>query len=210
MARLISLSHNNLKPRYQTEHTNIQYIIAFHLLSNMRTNILLLFLSLPTSTVGFVVVQQQHPSKSHSHSRLNGCVSTWSDYQSEHLDSLIDAGVGVEVDLVPFDVLPDATLSKAANSRAYWLSNVKEDKAKLRSMKPQADVAEWSHPATPTENWIHYRQALEALVPHRVHRSGDAFHWPKHASFASWSDYREMLGGLAMPEVDLDEKQGTY
>lgn len=174
----------------------------------MRTNIFLLFLALPTSTGGFVVVQQH---RSHCrYSRLNGCVTTWSDYQSQHLDSLLDTGVGIDVDLVPFDVPPDATLSKAANSRAYWSSKVRDDKTRLRSMKSQPDVKEWSHPSTPTENWIHYRQALEALVPHKGHAEDDGFHWPKHASLANWEDYREALGGLSMPEVDLEKKQGTY
>ena len=177
------------------------------LFNTMRTNIFLLFLALPTSTVGFVVVQHSHCR----HSQLHGCVTTWSDYQSQHLDSLLDAGLGIDADLVPFSALPDATLSKAANSRAYWTNKVRDDKTKLRRMKSQPDAREWSHPATPTENWIHYRQALEALVPRRVHSSGDdGFRWPMHAKLASWSDYGKMVGGLTTPEVDLDKKQGTY
>lgn len=184
---------------------NIQHCKIDPSIPIMRNILLILTaLSLPTSSLGFVAHQ------SHSQlAKLNGCVTTWSDYQQQHLDSL--STDYASVDLVPFDVLPDATLSKATNARAYWKELVKSSKANLHSMKAQEDVNEWSrHAPGHTENWVHYKNALDALIPHHQHSTTDAFHWPKHASSASWSDYKEMVGGLAMPEVDLDKKQGTF
>lgn len=141
--------------------------------------------------------------------------TTYESYKTYHLDPLTD-----EFETEALDVLPDATRSKATESMEYWAQHYADARKRLHGMSPMADAAEFdrTHPSH-TENWIHYRRALLALVPHhdRQHSADadDGFHWPKHAKTASWSDYSEMVAGLASPAVDVgpsdsSEKKGMF
>ena len=141
--------------------------------------------------------------------------TTYESYKTYHLDPLTDE---FETEALLDDVLPDATRSKATESMEYWAQHYADARERLHGMSPMADAAEFdrTHPSH-TENWIHYRKALEALVSHhdRQHSANDdGFHWPKHAKTASWSDYSEMVAGLASPAVDVggsnSEKKGTF
>lgn len=136
--------------------------------------------------------------------------TTYESYKTYHLDPLTD-----EFETEALDVLPDATRSKASGSMEYWTQQCADARKRLHGMRPMADAREFdrTHPSH-TENWIHYRKALEALVPHHdQHPKDDGFHWPKHARTASWADYSEMVAGLASPAVDVtssgSEEKGT-
>lgn len=129
--------------------------------------------------------------------------TTYESYKTYHLDPLTD-----EFETEALDVLPDATRSKASGSMEYWTQHHADARERLRGLSPMADAAEFDRTRpSHTENWIHYRKALEALVPHydRQHSvdNDDGFHWPKHAKTASWSDYSEMVAGLASPAVEV-------
>jgi len=126
--------------------------------------------------------------------------TTYESYQTYHLDPLTD-----EFETEAPDLLPDATRSKASDSMEYWNQQFADARERLRGMTPLADAAEFdrTHPSH-AENWIHYRKALEALVPHHRnrHSADDKFHWPKHVRVTSWEDYSEMVAALAWPAVD--------
>ena len=154
-----------------------------------------------------LVLSTLHPSRAFS-----PLATTFESYKAYHLDPLTDE---FETETEALE-LPDATRSKASASTEYWTRQCADARERLRDMSPMADAAQFDrHHPSHSESWIHYRRALEALVPHHDHdrADDDRFHWPKHAAATSWADYFEMVAGLASPALGVDDekdKKGTF
>ena len=150
-----------------------------------------------------LILSTLHPSRAFS-----PLATTFESYKAYHLDPLTD-----EFETEALE-LPDATRSRASASTEYWTRQSAEARERLRGMSPMADAAQFDrHHPSHSESWIHYRRALEALVPHHDHGDDDRFHWPRHAAATSWADYSEMVAGLASPALGVDDerdKKGTF